>query len=253
MEQQNLNEMNGMHHGHSRHQRLGRIFGGLLLVAVGLILIAQKLGYYVPEWLLTWEALVIAIGLVIGAKQGFRGFGWLIPIVIGGVFLIDNIYPDTPLKPFIIPALVIAAGLYMIFKPRRKKQAGAVWSRYDRECMPGEQVSSEDYMDTTVVFGGVNKTIISKNFKGGDIVCVFGGGEINLSQADINGRVILDATLIFGGAKLIIPSNWQLQPEMTAILGGIEDKRVSSGTYDPDKILVLKGTTLFGGLEIKSY
>lgn len=252
MEPKNLNEMNVHYRPHHNH-RLGRIFGGLLLVAIGVVLIAKKLGYFIPDWIFTWEMLVIAIGIVIGAKHGFRGIGWLIPVFIGGLFLIDNIYPDTGLKPFIAPALVIAAGLYLIFKPRRKKRKECGWQRPGYIHMPGEEISSEDYIDTTVVFGGVNKTIISKNFKGGDIVCVFGGGEINLSQADINGRVVLDATLVFGGAKLIIPANWQLQPEMTAILGGIEDKRVPTGAYDPNKILVLKGTTMFGGLEIKSY
>ena len=237
------------HYDHNH--RMGRIVGGLALIAVGLLLILRKLGYNIPEWIFTWEMIVITIGIIAGARRSFKGFGWLIPIIIGGIFLIDNIFPFTPLKPFIIPAVVIAIGLFLIFKPRRKE--GDLCRKYGYRDMRAENVTNEDFIDTTVVFGGVDKTIISKNFKGGEIVCVFGGGEINLSQADIEGKVTLDATLIFGGAKLIIPSHWQVQPEMTAILGGIEDKRVNTANYDPNKILVLKGTTIFGGLEIKNY
>lgn len=250
MEDHNVNDKDWSRH-HKQNHRMGRVVGGLALVAAGVLLICSKVGYYIPGWIFSWEVIVITIGIIIGAKHGFRGYGWLFPIVIGGIFLIDNIFPNTPLKPFIIPAMVIAAGLLMIFKPRRRGTSQCGKYRYHN--MSADHVSSEDVINTTVVFGGVDKTIISKNFKGGDIVCVFGGGEINLSQADIEGKVTLDATLIFGGAKLIIPSHWQLQPEMTAILGGIEDKRVNTGNYDPNKILVLKGTTIFGGLEIKNY
>ncbi|MBK7650840.1 MAG: hypothetical protein IPJ20_08920 [Flammeovirgaceae bacterium] len=48
---------------------------------------------------------------------------------------------------------------------------------------------------------------------------------MDLSQADINGSVIIDVTQIFGGVKLVIPSNWELKSDLTAILGGVDDKR----------------------------
>jgi hypothetical protein len=41
---------------------------------------------------------------------------------------------------------------------------------------------------------------------------------------------------------------------MVAIFGGVEDKRdVHSLKIDRTKVLVLEGTCIFGGLEIKSY
>jgi predicted membrane protein len=81
-----------------------------------------------------------------------------------------------------------------------------------------------------------------------------GGAEINLSQADFEGKVILEITQVFGGTALIIPANWEVQSESTAILGGIEDKRaVNDMISNGSKILVLKGVTVFGGIEIKNY
>lgn len=84
---------------------------------------------------------------------------------------------------------------------------------------------------------------------------MFGGAEINFSQADIKGRAVLEVNAVFGGAKLIIPANWTVQSsELVAILGGVEDNRVlQMGAGDPDKVLILRGNAIFGGITLKSY
>lgn len=95
---------------------------------------------------------------------------------------------------------------------------------------------------------------MNKNFKGGEATSVFGGTELNLMQADINGHVVFELTQIFGGAKLILPAHWEIKSEIVNIFGGVEDKRpVQSVTNDPNKVIVLKGTSIFGGIEIRSY
>ena len=112
----------------------------------------------------------------------------------------------------------------------------------------------EDFVDSTSFFGGAKKNIISKNFKGGDIVNVFGGTELDLSRADFNGTAIIDLTTIFGGTKLVVPSNWTVKSEAVTIFGGMEDKRnVQALSDSAQKILILKGTIIFGGIEIKSF
>lgn len=114
--------------------------------------------------------------------------------------------------------------------------------------------SQDDFVDSTSIFGGTNKIILSKNFKGGDLVNVFGGTELNLMQADFTNRAEVEMTNIFGGTKLIIPANWSLKSEATVIFGGIDDKRSMPSTApDPNKVLVLRGTVIFGGIEIKSF
>ena len=113
--------------------------------------------------------------------------------------------------------------------------------------------SLDSWLDTVTIFSSVKKNVFSKNFKGGDVVSIFGGAEINLTQADFNGSIAIEVVQIFGGTKLIIPPHWQIRSEMVAIFGGIEDKRPPQLTYDEDKVVVLHGTTVFGGIEIKSY
>jgi predicted membrane protein len=82
---------------------------------------------------------------------------------------------------------------------------------------------------------------------------MFGGVEIDLSQADINGTVVIDATQIFGGMKLLVPANWELKSDAVAIFGGVDDKRMISQTYDGNKKLLITGFVMFGGIDIKSF
>lgn len=107
--------------------------------------------------------------------------------------------------------------------------------------------------EVVTVFGSTKRMVVDKSFNGGEIVAVFGGSEINFSQADIHGTVELEVVAIFGGSKLIIPSNWNVRSEAVAIFGGVEEKRDPHVVRDLNKTLVLKGSTIFGGLEITSY
>lgn len=233
-----------------RNKREGKVAAGLLIITIGTLLLARKMGVMIPHWVFSWKMLLIAIGLFIGFRHNFRGVGWMIPIFIGSFFLLNDYMPFYPVLHYLLPLLIIAAGFHLIFRPSRPHGHKA-WKK--GENLHENSPASEDYLDSVSIFGGIKKNIISKDFKGGDVTCVFGGAEINLSQADIQGRVVLNATQIFGGALLVVPPNWEIRSEMTAILGGIEDKRSMAQQPDPEKILVLKGTTLFGGLEIKSF
>ncbi|HMW10948.1 MAG TPA: LiaF-related protein, partial [Bacteroidia bacterium] len=90
--------------------------------------------------------------------------------------------------------------------------------------------------------------------KGGEVSAVFGGAEINFMQADIQGRVELEVNQVFGGTKLIVPAHWEIKSEIAAVLGSVEDKRPLRGTTtDEKKVLILRGTTVFGGIDINSY
>jgi hypothetical protein len=113
--------------------------------------------------------------------------------------------------------------------------------------------SGDERIDITSVFGGSNRRIFSKNFRGGQMTAIFGGSDLDLSQADIQGTVAVDVVAVFGGVKLIVPSNWEVKSNISAILGGVEDKRKDPSSFSPEKKLVLTGVCMFGGVEIKSY
>ncbi len=256
-------EMDEMCQQLQKSQRRGKIIGGILLVVAGSLFLAKELGANIPHWLFTWKTGLIALGIITGVKHNFKNAWWFFLVVIGSVFLLGDFYPDLNIKPFIWPVLIILFGLMMIFKPRRKFR-DKPWGRAYEHCVSDSQQNfcrvkvdtvSEDFIDSTSFMGGVKKNVLSKKFKGADITNVFGGAEINLSQADLDSPATMDLTNVFGGTKLIMPSHWEIKSELVSVFGSIEDKRTINNTsaVGESKILILRGTTFFGGIDIKSY
>lgn len=244
--------------------RRGKVVGGILVVIAGSLFLARELGADIPHWIFTWKTLLIALGIMTGVKHNFRNAWWFFLVAIGGVFLLGDFYPTMNIKPFLWPVLLILFGLMMIFKPRNKFKRRH-WNRFQHgrhgfsnrrnECYTSETTSEEDTVDFTTFMGSVKKNILSKNFKGGEITNVFGGSEVNLSQADIDKTATLELVNVFGGTRLIIPANWEIHSELVSVFGNIEDKRNMQSSLNSDnaKVLVLKGNTFMGGIEIKSY
>ncbi|HZY78010.1 MAG TPA: hypothetical protein VFE50_00710 [Cyclobacteriaceae bacterium] len=249
----------------------GRMWAGLVVIAVGVIWIAREAGADIPRWITSPPMILVAVGLFIGARSSFRNWVWLIPFGIGVVLVADRaFYFDFNIKPFIWPAIIVTIGLVMILRRNKKDGQWGEWGRdwnknWNDSNMTGSGTNAatdstytpptgeQDMIDSVNVFGSTKKNILSKNFRGGEVVSFFGGCELNLSQADIHGPVMLEMTQVFGGAKLIVPSNWRIQSELVSVFGGVDDKRMIQPNIDPNKVLVLRGTNVFGGLEIKSF
>ncbi|HEY3402323.1 MAG TPA: DUF5668 domain-containing protein [Ohtaekwangia sp.] len=236
--------------------RNGRALGGIIIVIVGSLLLIDRTGVDLPNWIFSWPMIPIVVGLYIGARHQFKDWYWMIPTGIGTLFLVGHILNDYSFDEFFWPVLIIAFGLVMIFRSKqRSSEAWTRWKDKHNERQAGAFTSDSDFMEVVTIFGGAKKVIISKDFKGGEAVTIFGGAEINFTQADIQGRIQLELVQVFGGAKLIVPANWRIHTdEVVCIFGGIDDKRNPAAlTSDTEKVLVLKGTCIFGGIDIKSY
>ncbi|MEP7264526.1 MAG: DUF5668 domain-containing protein [Bacteroidota bacterium] len=239
--------------------RRGRIFAGLFIAGAGVLFMAREMGVQIPEYVFTWQMLLIVLGVLSGLKHSFRHMGWLVMVAIGTAFLARDYMPEYDFSHYIWPAVIIFAGLVIMFKPRRKfgprqrRWRHHMQHHHQWQEQPSSSVTDE-YIDASAVFGSVKKNVISKNFRGGEINCVFGGAEVNFMQADFQQNIELEVNAVFGGARLIIPPHWEIKSEMTAVLGGVEDKRPYHNNTTPQgKVLVLKGSAVFGGIEIKSY
>jgi predicted membrane protein len=260
-----MNMENDQNIERSRKHRKGHshIWPGLLILGIGGLLLLRQVGFFVPDWIFTWQMLLIAIGVISGVKSGFRGGFWIIMIAVGAIFMYDRFVPELDLRRYMWPLILIGFGLLIILRPKgHHRWRGKFREKFEKweeshRTIPIEEsqnYAKEDFLDVTSVFGGVKKIIVSKNFKGGDITNFMGGTEVNLSQADIQGTVRIDATNIFGGAKLVVPASWAVKSEATAIFGGIDDKRdLHAIKPDPNKTLIIDGTCIFGGIEIRNY
>jgi len=250
------------YNNNNKHNNTSRIWSGLIILAVGLVFLLKNVGIHIPNWVISWHTLLIVIGLLIGYKRKFNGGGWLIMITVGGFFTVEDI-GGYDLSKYYFAILFIALGLFMIFKPKSAKSK--VWKAkwrdkfgdFDQRKNAGyvfNDKEDNDVLDSVNVFGGSHQNIYSKNFKGGDVMAIFGGADINLTQADFQNTIVLDIVAIFGGMKIIVPPGWEIKSEITAIFGGVDDKRaVNPPNSDDRKILIIKGVALFGGVDIRNF
>lgn len=243
-----------------------RIVSGLLLLAAGLLLFAYKMGAPIPGWLFTWPMILILIGVVSGFKSDFRNPGAFVLIAIGSVFLIDKNVPGIDLHNYIAPIILVIIGLVFILKPKgncnRHQRFGnpkftegfTPAENFSKESSSSEENNNPEAININAVFGGVHRKVFSKNFQGGTVTSFMGGTDLNLTQADIKQPVVIEVNNIFGGTKIVIPANWDIKNEISALFGGIEDKRLYNNVaIDTNKIVTLKGSCVFGGIEIANY
>lgn len=235
-----------------KNHRNSKLLMGLFVIAAGTLILLKQTGMPIPHWMISWEMMLIVLGIVLMIKHNFKKVSSYVVSLIGFIFLMKDFYPDIVETKFIWPVLIIVIGFSMIVKyafPQKKKLI------LIEDNSDFKDVSSEDYITANAFFSGITKKVVSKNFKGAHISSVFGGNEINLSQADFTGEVTIDVTCVFGGVTLIIPANWKIKSDLTSVFGGIDDQRpnVSSETMDDTKTIYLKGGCVFGGIEIHSY
>ena len=157
-------------------------------------------------------------------------------ILIGAFIIVlgISILTGLSLVKFAIAFIIIFIGVRMISDKGR---------RWDIKTS-----SNEDSINEVAIFSPINKTITSDNFKGGKIVMIFGGGQIDISQVKSTEKTIpLEIVAIFGGGKIIIPEGWKVNSQGTAIFGGYNSKTESG---EGENILNINGAAIFGGVEI---
>jgi predicted membrane protein len=246
---------NGSRREGSPHQprKSGRahLLLGVVLMFLGLFLIAD-LADIVPwklrDFIFTWQALLIFLGLVFLSNKENKGTG-VILIVIGFFFLLPRVI-DVPYywRSLFWPALLILLGLVVIFSSRRRHGGTTVFGSH-------KKASSEDWIDDVTVFGGGDRIINSQQFQGGKITHIFGGSKIDFSRAKLaTGKNHMEVVMIFGGTKLIVPESWNVKLEVTSVFGGFSDKRMKSIVVsETDRSLHITGVNVFGGGEIVNY
>lgn len=229
---------------------------GLVLVGAGSLWLARQAGVAVPGWLLSWPMILIAIGLIQWVQHAGKKMSAYVLMLIGGVFLAEKFVPDLHLGRVAWPLVIILIGIGLIIRSgmSRSKREETAAGGLSESFGLSDDSSSEDLLRVNAIFGGVQKSVISKNFRGGQLNCVFGGAELNLGRAELQGKAVLDINAVFGGVELRVPADWIVRSEITAILGGVEDGRpATEADAESNRVLVLKGLCAFGGVEIKRY
>jgi hypothetical protein len=103
---------------------------------------------------------------------------------------------------------------------------------------------------STAVLSGVKHTSGSEPFRGGDASAWLGGVELDFRDATMEGNeATVEVTAVMGGIDIRVPRNWTVVNHVTPILGGVDDHTHQS---DTNKRLIIEGTVVMGGLDIKN-
>lgn len=215
---------------------------GIVIVVIGLLALLASLGLDIDFRIWDfWPVILILLGLSILSRPHDRGSlypGWLF-LLFGVLFLLDNLD-------------IIHFG-YRVFWPLVIIFIGLAILRHGFGFSAGES-SESDQINVTAVLGGGDYNYSSKSLKGGRVFAFMGGAKINLREADISEEsATVDVFTIMGGVEIGVPASWQVTVHGVPVLGGIDNKTVSqSAAESRTKRLIVKGTAIMGGIEVKN-
>jgi predicted membrane protein len=227
-----------------------RLWLGVGIILLGLVLLGDNLNflsYDLKRYVFTWEVFLIFLGLVFIFGRGKRSSG-IIMLVIGSAFYMKNVLNmiDFNFWQVFWPAILILAGVMIIFR-----------HYFDRNPEKKTILGDEHSIDEVALFGGGDRMITSQQFQGGKVTTIFGGLNYNMLKAKLApGENCIDVFCLFGGMKLIVPEGWTIKIRVMSLFGGFSDKhryKISEPSNDQASQLIIKGTVIFGGGEIKSY
>ncbi len=199
--------------------------------------------------LLPAAILVMGVLWIARSKEGEKPLvAWFITI-FGGILLVSQfeLFGLSFGEMFLPMWLVIIA--FMIMNPRNLLPR--------RLNMQNDELAEDTGTIQLVAFmGGGELDYTSRNLKGGDIVSIWGGYQIDFSNADMEGDSMrLNLFCIMGGVEITIPSNWEVEKrDAICIMGGFANKtKCLAEQLDlPRKKLIISGFALMGGGEVKN-
>lgn len=232
----------------------GTLISGLVLASIGVVLLLDRFGIVDSHiFFRLWPMIFVVIGVgKLADSSGMQQRAWGGFLISVGVLLTLNElgYIHFSLGQ-IWPVFLIAAGLLLAWQATEANRGRAVMFPFGRSSSTNENVSLRAYC----VFGGTERQINIRDFRGGEIVALFGGFKIDLSQADIDGNdAAIDVNVMFGGGEIIVPVNWIVSVEGIGIFGGFvgKAKHYPVDPTRPPKRLVVRGAAVFGGVEVKN-
>jgi Domain of unknown function (DUF1707)/Cell wall-active antibiotics response 4TMS YvqF len=102
--------------------------------------------------------------------------------------------------------------------------------------------------DAVAVFGGFERRgrwVVPPWLKA---VCVFGGGVLDFTQAQLTSQVtVLKVRCIVGGLDITVPEGIEVQNVVTAVFGGHSNPGTDAPHGAP--VLRIEGTAVFGGID----
>lgn len=213
------------------------VVSGTALIVFGGLLLLSQLGV-IHDWFNFWATVFLFVGFL-NFFQSERSRPWGILLMAAGLLIeLQQLGAIHVQLQTYWPILIIAAGAVMVWRAFQQPAEG------DREGM-------SPHLNVFAIWGGGEYRIRTKDFRGGDLIALMGGFDIDLRDADIGGdQAVVNVTAFMGGGVLRVPENWAVSMQVGAFLGG-HSLKAREGP-NPNKTLIVKGFAVMGGIEVRN-
>ncbi len=220
---------------------------GLFLILVGIILGLNSFGVtninlFFDGW---WTVFIIAPSLN-GLIKGEDRTGALIGLIIG-VFLLLSCQDVLDFKLFVklfIPAILIIIGLSIFFKDKVKDVVAKKMGKINAKEIDMEHTYTSTFSEEKI-------NLDNEKLESCAINSIFGSVSLDLRNVVIDEDVVINNYVVFGGVTIKVPKDVNIVVKTTSIFGGVDNKTSRNKTKENVKTIYIKGTILFGGIDIK--
>ena len=231
--------------------KFGNILWGLFFIAIGAGLVGNLFGL----WNFTlffdgWWTLFIIIPCVISMVQHSINLGNLLGLAAGVLLLMgaQDVIDFGMVWKLLLALAFVLIGLNIMFTGvlERKWRAAAKQAAQNAQQSSGGAAGSVSY---TAVFNGQQIRYPRQPFASANVVCIFGGVDLDLRDAVIDRDITITLTCVFGGCDIFLPPNVEPVLGVTGIFGGCDNKTAAAAPGSPRAYI--GGTCVFGGADIK--
>lgn len=213
---------------------------GVFIVLIGSLFLLNSFDIGLNAWKIIgmyWPVVIIIIGVFnLLGSDGLRISG-IIMIAIGCLFLLETTgFALFGLSAWdiILPLIIILVGAWLLI-PKS-----------------GSQASSKHYIKQVAIFSGAEVSCDSEEFKGADVMALFGGIDLDLrgTRVGIDKPAKIDVVAAFGGVDIIVPEGARVKVTGIPIFGGWSN-RCKKASEPGEADYHINAFVAFGGMEVK--
>ena len=223
-----------------------RLVLGLGIILIGILFLLGNMDIIDPhDYLHYWPVIIMIIGIayLIQCQQGPGRIWGVILTFIGAAMLLDRLYFIHFSLWDYWPLILVVVGIMMIVK--------ASSHRHHLTSSDAETKDANSFIKAVAIMGGFKRINNSQDFKGGELTAIMGGFELDLRDASIKGEA---------GHRYFYNDGWYVDAysgrlachHLMYLLLWVDMMTKLVHPKESTKRLIIKGTTIMGGIEIKN-
>lgn len=222
---------------------------GMAVIAFGLLFLLDNLGLLDFDVRFDLWPMIFVVAGALKYMQSDSGSGKAsggILFGLGILLLLKSMGLIIISWRILAPLLMIAAGVAVVFKSTRDRKPD---TQYGLDNLP-PGADHDSVVQSTALLGGIERRIMSQDFRGGEVTAIMGSCQLDLRAASIGSVAVLNVFAMWGGIEIKVPADWTVSLEGTPLLGGFSERTIMPP--HGGKRLVIRGYALMGGVEVRN-